>query len=313
LTAIRAKSLRYGDMIGVISPASPLRGEKLQQLEQGIEYLQRSGYRVSIGRNVHKETGYLAGNDRDRLADLNQMVTDPQVRAIFAARGGYGTARLLNQIDYQTLLRDPKIIVGYSDITSLQLAVFSQIGLITFSGPMVAVEMGKGIDPFTEEHFWPLLTKADRFAFNAPESIIYHPGVAEGRLLGGCFSLINPAIGTPFLPDLRGAILLLEDIGEDVYRLDRYFAQLRNSGILQIINGILLGDFIECLHEDPKNPSLTIEQVVADYCADLHIPILGNFPYGHGDIKYTLPIGCRVRLDATNQVCEMLEPGVSYE
>ncbi|MBN1542256.1 LD-carboxypeptidase [candidate division KSB1 bacterium] len=313
MSAIPPPCLKPGDLIGIVSPASPLRGEKLQNLKKGMQYLRRKGYQLIEGKNARKMTGYLAGSDAQRLADLNDMIRNPQVRAIFATRGGYGTARLLPHLDYKALRRDPKIVVGYSDITSLQLALFSQTGLITFSGPMVAVEMGKGIEAFTETNFWPLITRAELQSFVAPRGVTFRPGTAEGRLLGGCFSLINPAIGTPFLPDLRGAVLLMEDICEDVYRLDRYFAQLRNSGILFELAGIILGDFIDCENTDPDSPSLTIEQIIYDYTHDLSIPVLGSFPYGHGDIKYTLPIGCRVRLDATQHTCEMLEPGVSDE
>ena len=311
MNAIQPPRLQPGDTIGIISPASPLHGAKRERYQKGVEYLRANGYQVIEGKSVLQEKGYLAGSDADRVADLNAMLTNPGVRAIIASRGGYGTARILNQIDYAALKNDPKIFVGYSDITSLQLAFFSRTGLVTFSGPMVAVEMGRGIDPFTEQNFWPLITRSERFSFSAPSAKTVHPGVAEGRLLGGCFSLINPAIGTPFLPDFSGAILLLEDICENAYRLDRYFAQLRNSGILQQIAGIVMGEFIDCEEPDPDTPSLTIDEVIADYTADLGIPVLGDFPYGHGDIKYTLPIGCKIRLDATHRICEILEPGVS--
>ncbi len=242
------------------------------------------------------------------------MLNNPEVKAIICIRGGYGTPRLLHKIDYDAVRRQPKIFVGYSDITSLQLALFAQTGLVTFSGPMIAVEMGKGIDPFTERAFWDVVSQGKAKRMKAPEARIYKPGIAEGRLLGGCFSLINPLLGTPYMPDLNGAILALEDIGEDVYRLDRYFAQLRHAGILEKLHGIVLGQFIECEDtKDDASPSLTLEQVILEYIQDLSIPVLGNFPYGHGSVKYTLPFGCQVRLNTRSATLSMLEPAVRDE
>ncbi|MBN2355059.1 LD-carboxypeptidase [candidate division KSB1 bacterium] len=305
-----------GDLIAIVSPASPPYGEKSRQYQTGVQYLQQRGYRVLEGQHVLKEYGYLAGTDEERAEDLNAMLRNPDVKAIICSRGGYGTPRILHRIDYEAVRRQPKILVGYSDITSLQLALNAQTGLVSFSGPMVAVEMGKGILPFTEKYFWRILTSPRRFAMktNVPgfKTKVYRKGVATGRLLGGCLSLINPLIGTPYMPDFTGAILVLEDIGEDVYGIDRYLVQLRYAGVLKEINGLILGQFLDMeSEEEGGQPSLTLDQVIKEHTHDLKIPIVANFPYGHNDFKYTLPIGCRVQLDSQSGLVRLLEPAVS--
>ncbi len=307
----KPQPLRPGDLIGVISPASPPKPEKVEQYQRGLTYLRDLGYHIVEGQHVLDQYGYLAGTDADRAADINAMFRNPRVRAIICSRGGYGTPRILDRIDYEAIRNDPKILVGYSDITSLHLAIHAQTGLITFSGPMVAVEMGKGILRLTESSFWRQVTQPRRFTMKAATGDytprVYHGGSGEGRLLGGCLSLINPLIGTPYLPDFDGAILVLEDIGEDVYGIDRYLVQLRLSGILDGLNGLILGQFLDMDSGEKSEPSLSLDQVIQEHTHQLKIPILGNFPYGHQDYKYTMPIGCRVRLDADQGTLALLE------
>jgi muramoyltetrapeptide carboxypeptidase len=306
--------LEKGDAIAVLSPASPPHGEKKEQYARGVQYLCDRGYRVAEGDHVFKEYGYLAGSDQERSDDLNAMLSAPEIRAIICSRGGYGTPRLLDKIDYRAVKKNPKILVGYSDITCLQLALYAKTGLISFSGPMVAVEMGKGIQPLTEKYFWPLLTsvKPVRMKAAIPElqPVYYRRGIAEGRLLGGCLSLIAPLLGTEYQPDFSEAILILEDIGEEAYNIDRYLVQLKYAGILRQIKGLVLGQFLDVVDPEKSSPTLTLDEVIREYTSDLKIPIIANFPYGHNDVKYTLPIGCRVRLDAQRGALIMLESGV---
>ncbi len=309
---IRPPRLQPGDTIGVVTPASPMLPERLAK---GITYLQQRGYNVVQGTHVHAVRGYLAGTDQERAEDLNRMFADPSVKAVICSRGGYGVSRLLERIDYQALAAGPKIFVGYSDLTALQLAIWRQIGLITFSGPMVAVEMGKGIHPFTEQHFWHTVTGANlRGPFPHPEGQplrCLRPGKARGRLLGGCLSLISPLMGTPFMPPLDGAILVLEDIDEEVYRIDRYFAQFRSAGIFDRIAGLVFGTFINWEPSEPDKPYLTLEQVIDDYVRDLPIPVAAGLAYGHGDAKVTLPLGVEVELDADQGTLSIVEPAVA--
>lgn len=307
---IKPPGLEKGQTVGVLGPAGPMQPERLNR---GIEYLQQHGFHVKLGAHVHDRVGYLAGADAGRLRDLHDMFADPEVNAIFCTRGGYGTPRLLDRLDYELIRQNPKVVVGYSDITALQMAIFARTGLATFSGPMVAVEMGKGMSEFTETHFWPTITSP-----RAPKKLsdlsgpltCIKPGTARGRLLGGCLSLLTTLVGTPFLPQLQGAILLLEDIGEEPYQIDRRLMQLKLAGILGKIQGLVLGRFPDCAPENPDE-SLTLEEVVRDIVSDLNIPVVMNLPYGHVDTKYTIPLGVQASLDADAGYLEILESGVT--
>ncbi|HEX9974815.1 MAG TPA: LD-carboxypeptidase [bacterium] len=291
--------LTKGMTIGVISPASRPLDEAIYY--RGIEYLKQLGYNVIESTHVLDRRGYLAGLDDDRAGDLNAMFRNPEIGAIFCSRGGYGTPRLIDKLDFDSIQNNPKIFVGYSDLTALSLAIWQKTGLVTFSGPMVAVEMGRGIDPFTENSFWMSVTSPHPVGLLAnPDSSpvrIIKPGKSEGRLLGGCLSLINVLLGTPYSPDFDGAILIIEDIDEEPYRVDRYLAQLKLAGVFEKIAGIVLGQFIDCAPKDPEKPSLELDQIFLDYFGNLNIPIIANFAYGHGAIKHTIPIGIHAVLD----------------
>lgn len=308
--------LRAGEVIGIVAPASPMKDE---YLHKGCEYLERLGYRVKLGRFVNSEVGYLAGTDRQRAEDLNNMFRNPQVKAIFCARGGYGSPRLLPLLDYQEMSRHPKIFVGYSDITAVQLAMLRHAGLVTFSGPMVAAEMGQNrMDAFTEENFWKLLTEPQPLGqLRRPKGKRYRViqnGKVEGRLIGGCLSLIAPLVGTPHMPEIAGSVFFVEDIGEEPYRVDRHLVHFRESGLLRRIGGFVLGEMIDCTPaKDDPTPSLTLEQVINDFIKPLQVPALAGLDYGHGNVKYTMPIGVRVVLEVEGRRCglEIVESAVS--
>ncbi|MCG8607317.1 LD-carboxypeptidase [bacterium] len=294
---IKPERLRSGDTIGVISPGSPVLPGRL---ERGIEYLKRSGYSVRLGQHVSDANGYLAGSDKDRTEDIHRMYRDDEVAAIFCTRGGYGTPRLLNRIDYDLIRRNPKIFVGFSDITALQLAILAKSDAITFSGPMVGAEMARDMDSLTERHFWDLIGGASRSLWlSAKDAALkcLRPGKARGPLIGGCLSLICSLVGTPYLPDLTGAILLVEEVGEAPYRIDRLLTQLRLSENLQKLSGILFGKFENCVSKSPDD-SLSIEQVIRDATSDLTIPVIYGVSYGHVDQKFTFPMGADIELDA---------------
>lgn len=283
-----------------------------ERLKRGVHYLQQCGYQVRVGKSVGNKYGYLAGKDAARADDLNRMFSDPDIDAVFCTRGGYGTPRLLERINFDLIKNYPKVLVGYSDITALQLAIFAKAGVVTFSGPMVAVEMGKGIESFTETHFWEMVTGSrKRFRLSGSHGSLncIKGGRAEGKLLGGCLSLICSLLGTRFLPDFQDSILVIEDIGEEPYQIDRNLVQLKLSGILNQIAGLVIGRFEDCA---PKadSPSLTIEQILDDITVDLDLPIVAGLPYGHIDTKYTIPIGVRSFLDADEGFLEVLEPTV---
>jgi muramoyltetrapeptide carboxypeptidase len=313
MSILKPPRLRKNDLIGIVSPASaPSSREKV---DKGIQYLERLGYRVKVGKHVMDQHGYLAGKDDQRADDLNDMLRDPAVRAIIAVRGGYGTPRLLHLVDYRAVRRDPKILVGYSDLTALQLALLRKTGLVTFSGPMVAVEMWDSIDPFTEEHFWRLVTSSSRIGpLENPEGerlVAFNAGKVTGPLIGGNLSLLISLMGTPYLPNLRKAILVLEDVDEAPHRIDRMFAQLHHAGVSKEIAGLVLGKFTDCVPSDPSKPHLTIDQVLDDAVSRITRPVLTNLQYGHIAKKLTLPFGVRAFLDSRNGVLKILEGAVS--
>ncbi len=302
--------LRHGDLIGIITPASQMVAEKLHA---GINYLKTKGYGVILGNHVYDSYGYLAGKDEDRVDDLHFMFSNPEVKAIISSRGGYGTPRLLDLLDYGLIARNPKIFIGYSDLTSLQLAFWKHTGLVSFSGPMVAVEMAKKIDPFSEKNLWSLIcdNHPNGFVFNNDnqEFEVLKPGRSHGILMGGCLSLVTSIIGTAHQPDFDKTILILEDIGEQPYRIDRYLSQLRSAGIFNQVNGIILSQFVDC-NDKKGDPTLTLDEIFSDYFDSLSFPVIKNFLYGHIPRKFTIPIGIEVEIDTYKNVVRSLEPAV---
>jgi len=302
--------LKTGATIGIISPSSPPSDEA--KFQAGLDYLQQKGFKVKVGAHCLSRYGYLAGLDAERADDLNRMFRNPEIDAIICSRGGYGAPRILHLIDYEAIKANPKIFVGYSDITALQHAIYAKSGLVTFSGPMVAVEMGRGIEPFTEKQFWrflvndradyPSLSNVEQYAFD-----VLKPGVAEGRLMGGCLSVLAGIIGTPYMPDYRDTVLILEDIDEEPYSIDRNLCQLKAAGVFNQVQGIIFGQFLDSEPEDSSKPSLTVEQVLGDLIADLSIPVIMNYAYGHGMLKYTIPIGGKIRLNTVEKSINLIE------
>lgn len=311
MNAIKPRHLRYGDLIGVISPAGPVLDSS--RIERGVRYLEGLGYRVLVGKHAEMVTGYLAGRDEERLEDFHMMFLNPEVRAVFCTRGGYGTSRLLPQIDYRLIARNPKILVGFSDITALQLALWKKCKLVTFHGPMVSVEMADEIDAHWEDSLWPLITSSKKAGIVAtsgkPGRV--RPGRARGRLLGGNLSLINSLLGTPYIPDFGQSLLFFEEISEEPYRIERMLIQLRNAGILQCVRGVVAGDFTDCHPNDPSKPSFAVEEILIETAEALRKPFIARLPIGHLPDKMTIPQGILARMDADKGTLEFLESAVS--
>jgi muramoyltetrapeptide carboxypeptidase len=313
---IKPPRLNKGDLIGLVSPASP--PSKPEKIEMSVRYLEGLGYRTLVGANAAKEHGYLAGTDSERAEDFNAMARNPAVKAIFALRGGYGSPRILPLIDYAALRRRPKIVSGFSDITALQLALFKKCGLVTFSGPMPAVEFWDKPNPFTEENFWRLITSDKQIGvLPAPPGDalrVVRAGTAEGILLGGNLSLVAALCGTVFLPSFNDAVLVLEEVEEQPYRVDRMVTQLQLhlSGAGRRLKGLVLGKFTRCEPGDPKKPGLSTDAVLADFANSAGVPALSNFCYGHVPIKLTVPFGVRARiLTQRSGRVELLESAVT--
>ena len=312
MKTIKPQRLRKGDLIGFAAPASPVTDQS--KIDGGIQYLERLGYRVTMGEHVGKVHGYLAGNDSERVSDLHALFADRRVKAIVAVRGGYGTPRLLSMLDYRLISRNPKILVGFSDITALQLALWTQCRLLTFHGPMAGVEMAGIIDPFTEEQFWGTVTSTKRMGrirFPIGKKVrSLHKGTATGRLMGGNLSLVVSLLGTRYFPGISGAVLFLEETGEEPYRVDRMMTQLRNAGVMALIGAVLAGDFSDCKPKDRTKPSLSVEDVLTDAARLARKPFVSGMPFGHLRKKITLPTGLRVRVNSSGPSLEFLEAAV---
>ena len=313
MRVIKPQRIRKGDTIGIISPASS--PDDLTRIEKSVNYFEKLGYRVEVGKNVWKERGYLAGEDSERLDDFHAMFKNKNVKAIFCVRGGYGSGRLLDKINYKLIKENPKIFVGYSDITALQLAIFSHTGLVTFAGPMPAVDFWQDeVSKFTEENFWRLITSNKKIGKlinpNGEGFYLLAKGKTEGRLLGGNLALITSLMGTKYLPSFKNSILLLEDIGEPPYRVDRFLNQLRLGNILHDTSGIILGRFVDCYENDTSKKTLTLNQVITDYFEKLNKPGIYNFKHGHISENISIPFGLKCNLNASRGIAEIKESAV---
>lgn len=296
--SLKPKRLYPGDMIGVIAPASP--GD-LQSAQAGINWLKAQGFRVRAGRTLEETFGYLAGNDDIRAADINSMFASSEINGIICLRGGYGTMRLLNLIDYELIGTHPKVFVGYSDITALHLSIGQRTGLITFHGPMVASDMGRE-EPslYTQDRFLRAVTSSYPLGaiYNPQPSfppVWITPGTAQGILTGGNLSLIANTLGTPFEIDTRNKILCLEEVGEAPYRIDRMLTQLLLAGKLQQAAGIVFDVCSGCTPEE-NSADFTVAEVLKDRLGRLGKPVLSCLHFGHTPDKATLPLGVAAEL-----------------
>ncbi len=291
------RTIKPGATIAVIAPAFP---PDAQKLTKGIRYLKDLGYHIIEGESLSAKEKYFAGSDALRANEINRFFADAQVDALFCARGGWGTLRILDKLDYANIRKNPKALVGYSDITTLQLALWHKSGIPSVSGPMVAVEMGSGIVPFTEQHFWAQIQNEASwytFRFDCKDEVqIWNEGRAKGRLIGGCLSMLVHQLGTPYMPELSGQILFLEDVGEEPYKIDRYLAQLYQAGVFDKISGLILGQFIDCEDSNPARVHISVKDILRDYFERIKCPVVFNFPYGHGMRKFSMPVGVRAEL-----------------
>lgn len=312
MNIVKPRKLDKGDLIGLVTPAS--LPADLSRISKGVSYLEHMGYNVKVGKNVGSQRGYLAGTDDQRLEDLHDMFADKEVKAIFCVRGGYGSGRLLDRIDYNLIKKNPKIFVGYSDITALQTAFLNYTGLVTFAGPMVAVDFHDEVDPFAEEIFWSTLTSKNKIGkLRNPEDenfyILSH-GRSEGQIIGGNLSLICSLLGTKYEPKFEDKILLIEEIGEAPFRVDRMFNQLRLAGVFEKVQGIILGRFVDCYDDDDKNATLSLNEVIADFFTNMEIPVFYNIKHGHIRQNITIPYGLNVKLNTSRKFIEFTEAAV---
>lgn len=309
----KPKALKKGDLVSFISPSS--KPFDMERIPKAAAYFERQGYQVLVQENVGKEQGYLAGTDQERIKDIHKAFGSSKVKAILCVRGGYGAPRLLRHLRYDKLAEQVKIFTGYSDITSLQMAFYTQSKFITFAGPMPAVDFHSEIDPVTEASFFRAVSSGEKNLdilgeFPAHEAEFLGKGTAEGRLIGGNLALLTALAGSKYLPDFRDKILFIEDVGEKPYRIDRMLNQFELMGELKNLSGIILGQFTDCQEEQDK-PTLSIEEVFERYIYKLKIPLLRNFPHGHIKRNITMPIGAKVKIDFAKKKFTALEKVVS--
>jgi len=295
--------------IGVIAPSGPVCGPRF---DQGLKRLESRGYRVICGKSVYDRRGYLAGSDVDRAADFTAMFARQDVDAIICARGGYGASRMLEYVDWEAVGANPKLFVGYSDITMLHLALEKRIGLVTIYGPMV-VTYGGDLSENAEECFWQIMTRTEPFGRYDTGDARIRPlvgGKANGRLAGGCLSLLSAAVGTPEEPDFTGRIVLMEDVGEAIYRVDRLLVQLLRAGLLQNAAGFVIGTVTNYEDTQTEEPYIRLEDVWQEHLVPLGKPTIAGFPFGHEPNPLTLPLGCLAELNADAGTLTVLEPAV---
>jgi len=291
--------------VGVVAPGAAVDREFL---ERGVNELVRQGYRVKVSPRALARDRILAGSDQERASELMRFFADPEIRAIFAARGGYGAGRLLPLLDFDTLRSTPKIFVGFSDQTFLLNAMVTLSGMVCFHGPMVAKDLAGGITPRSMSHLRRLLAgEMETFELHGTEVI--HPGTAQGELIGGCLSIVVAMLGTPYAPDFAGKILLLEDTGEKAYRIDRMLVQLKHSGALDQLAGVVFGGMRS--PADAESEQRLIRQFAAEQTAGLGIPVLWGVEVGHGTENFTVPIGGRARIDTHTRRLGSIERTVS--
>jgi muramoyltetrapeptide carboxypeptidase len=314
---VRPPRLTRGSRVALVAPAGPLL--ERDDLTRAEALCRALDYEPVVGSNAGNRYGYLAGTDDQRLTDLNAALNDAAIDGVWCLRGGYGATRIIDRVDFEALARRPKPLIGFSDITALLNAAVRLANVVSFHGPVARASM----PAFSRWHFERVLSCAepagrlgripDRPDVLVPQEnriVTLRSGIAEGPLVGGNLSLLQCLIGTPWAPDLRGAILFVEDVGEDLYRVDRMLAHLRAVGALAALAGVLVGRFTE-LKRQTGDGALGFDEVLSSYLLPLGVPVAYGFPIGHIQDQWTLPLGVRARLDAGTGEVEILEAAVA--
>lgn len=335
------KALAPGDTIEIIAPAKYLDKERVSLVQKRLEEM---GFKVRLPENLFRKKGFLGGSDEERAAELMAAFADPEVNAIFPGTGGYGTTRIVDKLDYDVIRRNPKILIGFSDITGLHIAINQKTGLVTFHSPNPEFGLGdeRNLSPYAAKWFWRALLAKDylpRVAFEGsrasigytiytqpgkdansadsklfeevPPPVTMREGQAHGRLIGGNVSVVHALMGTPYEIQTDGKILFLEDVGEAPYRVDRMLTTLRLAGKFDRVAGVILGEFTARDEEAKWDDDASVDDVLKDFFGKLPVPVLAHFPLGHVRCNTTLPVGALVELDAGAQTVRLLENPVT--
>lgn len=291
-----------GDTIGLVAPAGPIINKS--NFAAGIGVLEKRGFRVKYNQHLLHAKGYLAGSDEERAGDFNRLWADPEVKGLVAARGGYGCMRMLDLIDMKQMRKSPKILIGFSDLTVLLAAIHKKTGLVTYHGPVITTL--SSIDRQSQTSFFNVLTGKTPGVIKPSRVTILKEGKARGILLGGNLTTLAHMLGTPYELPWQDAILFIEDIGESPYRLDRFLTHLGKAGCLQKIKGLILGTFSDDARKEKTGLARCVAERVLGLLAKKEIPVLANFPVGHGRRNLTLPLGVRVELDSATAALTIL-------
>lgn len=313
---IKPKRLRNGNTIGVIAPASP--SENRSEVPRACEYIERLGYKVVVGKNVNRTRGFVAASEKDRADDFNEMFERDDIDAVFVTQGGYGSAQIINRIDFDMVKEHPKILNGFSDITSLHLAMYKLAGMVSFHGPGMARFNPEELTDYTREQFFRAIAEPApigeiRLADKRKWLQRISGGKAEGELVGGNLSLMCASMGTPYEFETEGRIVFFEDVDAEPWIVDGYLSQLRNAGKLDKAAGIVVGECSNCVprtHEPGFYCDISLEDVLEYYLKPLGIPVIYGLPLGHTDDIATLPLGVMARLDGDSKTFTVLESGV---
>ena len=307
---IKPPRLKAEATIGIISPSYYLESKIYKRT---VDIFIQRGFNILKGDSVDLIENLYSGSPVARAQDIMKMFANPKVDAIICARGGYGANRVLPLLDYDVIKANPKIFIGYSDITALLTSITQKTGLVTFHGPML-VTYKNGFIKYNYTNFIDVLSGKQPLKIEPPNALksrILKAGKASGRLWGGNLCLLLNRLGTPDQLQTDGAILFIEDIGEQHYRFDRMIVQMRNAGMFDKINGLIIGELVDMQDTDPPFGKTT-DEIIMDVCGDLNIPIMTNFPCGHGKYQTTLPLSINAELDATSSspILTILEPPV---
>ena len=317
---VKPKRLAPGDTVALVSPANATFNTV--DLDIARESLEALGFKVRQSEHMMERYGYFAGQDKARADDINRAFADRSVACVHAIRGGWGSARLLPYLDFDAIRRNPKVLIGYSDITALLLAVHAKTGIITFHGP---IGLGRW-DPYSLDYYKRVLFNGEPVTYSNKQGIssdrnaltqvefrtrTITPGKARGRLLGGNLTVLTTILGSPYLPDWDNAILFCEDVREDLYRVDRMLTQLKLAGVLGKIKGFVFGGCSECGPGDGNYGALTLEEIFADHIKPLGVPAWSGAMIGHAQPQWTVPEGAQVEIDAAAGTIALLESPVS--
>ena len=311
-------ALLVGDTIAFCAPSGFLDSVRMSLARTRLE---EKGFYTIQEDSIYRRWGYLAGTDTQRASELMSYFKDKSVRAIFPGTGGYGSTRILSMLDYNIIESNPKIFIGFSDITALHIAFNQLANLITFHtpNPMYGLGSKKGLDPISELYFWSLLMNSNDYTYEISFDLYGDslkvqtmvPGIASGKLVGGNLSLICSTMGSVFEIQTVGSILFIEDVGEAPYRIDRYLSELKLAGKLDRVNGVIIGRFSRRETEAPdRSTDFKMHQVFQQYFSKMKVPVIFNFPSGHGFNNVSLPLGCIVEINTVYETFKVLEPPI---